>query len=215
MIKILFEDKWLLVAVKPENVISEEISRGKCMPEMLKKQTGAYKIGVIHRLDKPASGVMVFSKHPKATAGLSKAVAERKIEKEYLCIVEGKPEADEGVFKDILWRDKQKNKSFVVNSLRKGAKEAELSYKVLQTAGGLSLVKVKLHTGRTHQIRVQFASRKMPLVGDRKYGSKTDGSLALFSHRLAFLHPITKEQIDISAFPDAKPLWNKFNFIQN
>ena len=219
MLKILFEDKWIAVAIKPAGVLSEEFGRGRCMPEMLKKQTGAYKIGVVHRLDKPASGVMVFSKHPKAAAGLSKAVAARRIEKEYFCVVEGRPEPDKGDMKDYLWRDKAKNKSFVVKSLRKGAKEASLSYETAETvkAGGgeLSLIRVKLHTGRTHQIRVQFASRGMPLLGDGKYGSKVQCDLALFSYRLAFSHPVSGTPIDISAAPENKFPWNKFLQFKN
>lgn len=215
MLKILHEDKWLVVCIKPDGVLSEEFGRGRCMPELLKKQVKAYKIGVVHRLDKPVSGVMVFSKHRDATAALSKQIADRSFEKEYLCVCRGCPTNKTGEMRDYLFRDKAKNKTFVVKTLRKGVKEAFLTYETLQTIttgdGELSLVKIKLGTGRTHQIRVQFASRKMPILGDEKYGFKADCKLALFSHRLAFRHPAKKEIMEFSEIPQNGYPWNKFD----
>lgn len=213
--EILYEDKWIVVCIKPSGVLSEEFGRGKCMPELLKKQTGAYKIGVVHRLDKPASGVMVYSKNRQASAELSKAIARREFVKEYLCVVSGVPETPSGEMRDFLFRDSNKNKSYVVKTLRKGAKEALLSYETLETVKsdgkGLSLVKVKLATGRTHQIRVQFSSRGMPLYGDSKYGGTAADELALFSFRLCFRHPVTGDTIDITHIPEKRGIWKNFN----
>lgn len=212
--EILYEDKWLVVCVKPAGVLSEEFGKGRCMPQMLKAKTGAYRIDVVHRLDKPAAGVMVFSKNPKATAGLSKQIAERKMQKEYFAIVEGVPEEREGTWNDYLFRDRTKNKSYVVKTLRRGAKDASLSYKVIKTieseSGVLSLLRISLHTGRTHQIRVQCASRKLPLYGDGKYGSANSGELALWSTRLCFSHPVSGKPMEFFLAPQQPKIWNGF-----
>ena len=215
MINILFEDKFIIVCEKPQGVLSEWHERQKNMPDLLKKQSKAFKISVIHRLAKPVGGVMVFSKHPKATANLAKAVQNHQLTKEYYAVVKGKPQPDSGVFEDILFRDSKNNKSYVVKTLRKGAKPAKLSYKLIDTVdspeGVLSLVKVKLFTGRTHQIRVQFASRKLPLLGDEKYGGKSAKcDISLWSAHLKFSHPVLFSDIDITLLPPQKYPWNLF-----
>ena len=147
----------------------------------------------IHRLDRDVSGVMVYALTKKAAASLSKAVAENALEKVYLAVVHGVPAEKSGVYTDLLFKDSKKNKSYVVARERKGVRRAELSYEVLESRGDKTLVRVKLHTGRSHQIRVQFSSRKMPLFGDKKYGA-SDGErqIALFSHSLTFPHPCGK-----------------------
>lgn len=218
MINILFQDKSIILCEKPIAVLSErgQNTREKCMPNMLEKLTKTYRIDVVHRLDKAVGGLMVFSKNAKASAGLSGAIASHKMKKEYLAVVAGCPEEKEGQWRDFLFRDKSKNKSFVVKKLRTGAKEAILNYQVLDTIevkGNLvSLLRISLQTGRTHQIRVQCASRKMPLLGDEKYGSRIHTkNIALWSTRLAFDHPVTKKPIDITLDPPKTEPWIWFN----
>ena len=214
MINILFQDKSIIVCEKPIGVISERVqnSHERCMPDLLEKQTKTYRIDVVHRLDKAVGGAMVFSKKAQASAGLSRAIASHNMIKEYLAVVSGCPEKLEGEWHDFLFRDKSKNKSYVVKKLRTGAKEAILNYKVLDTIGGkdgvISLLRISLQTGRTHQIRVQCASRKMPLLGDEKYGSRIHTkNIALWSTRLAFDHPINKKPIDITLEPPKTEPW--------
>lgn len=218
MINILYQDKAIIVCEKPIGVLSErgQNTREKCMPNMLEKLTKTYRIDVVHRLDKAVGGLMVFSKNSKASAGLSVAIASHKMKKQYLAVVAGCPEEKEGQWCDFLFRDKSKNKSFVVKKLRTGAKEAILNYKVLDTIevndGVVSLLQISLQTGRTHQIRVQCASRKMPLLGDEKYGSRIHTkNIALWSNRLAFDHPVTKKPIDITLDPPKTEPWIWFN----
>ena len=180
---ILYEDADLLVCVKPRDVLSAADASGKrSMPELLSPRT----VFPVHRLDREATGLMVFAKTKACAAFLSKAMGA-DFEKEYLVLCEGQPEA-EGTLTDLLYHDRVKNKTYVVKRKRNGVREARLSYRVLR-GGTQSLLQVRLFTGRTHQIRVQFASRGFPLVGDRKYGAKTGGKLQLYSWRLSFPHP--------------------------
>ena len=218
MINILFQDKSIIVCEKPIGVLSErgQNSQEKCMPNILEKLTKTYRIDVVHRLDKAVGGLMVFSKNAKASAGLSGAIASHKMKKEYLAVVAGCPDKKEGQWRDFLFRDKLKNKSFVVKKLRTGAKEAILDYQVLDTievkGEAVSLLRISLQTGRTHQIRVQCASRKMPLLGDEKYGSRIHTkNIALWSNRLAFDHPVNKNSIDITLEPPKTEPWIWFN----
>jgi len=218
MIPILLEDKAIIVCEKPIGVLSERgmNPREKCMPTLLEAQTRTFRVDVVHRLDKAVGGLMVFSKTAKASAGLSRTIAHHQMTKEYLAVVAGCPDAPHGEWRDILFRDKQKNKSLVVNRMRQGAKEAVLDYEVLQTVnrpeGTVSLLKIRLHTGRTHQIRVQCASRQMPLLGDEKYGSRIPvKNIALWSHHLAFAHPVTNKAVDIALPPPATAPWNWFS----
>lgn len=221
MLDILYEDKYVLVCVKPIGVLSQaDNSEGLDMLTIIRdylssKNENPY-IGLVHRLDRNVGGVMVFSKNQNVTGKLSTAISEGNFTKEYLSIVHNSPEEASGVFKDLLFKDSSKNKSFVVKRPRKGVKEASLEYELIdskETGKGLiSLVKIVLHTGRTHQIRVQFSSRKMPLLGDGKYGSTENGcEIALWSHRLAFTHPITKREINFSKVPPLHYPWNEFS----
>ncbi|MBQ8015792.1 MAG: RluA family pseudouridine synthase [Clostridia bacterium] len=213
--KILFEDKFLTVCLKPAGVLSQSGS-GENMISMLNEhfeQSGeksqAYPV---HRLDRETAGIMVYAKNSKAAAALSKQAELNQIKKRYYAVVKGVPEEKSGVLKDLLFRDKQKNKTFVVKRERKGVREASLEYEVIGENEGFSLLDILLHTGRTHQIRVQFSSRKMPLCGDGRYGGG-NGKLALFAHTLEFCHPVSGEKLTFSLKPqfDTEP-WNRFEF---
>lgn len=205
MLKFLYQDKFLVVCLKPVGILSEALGRERNMPELIKKQTKAYKIDVIHRLDRNVGGVMVYSKSRKATEILYKMMASHNFIKEYLAVVEGKPDQS-GTFEDYLVKDRRNSKVYVANRDTKDAKYAKLDYEVLSHKKGLSLVKIRLHTGRTHQIRVQFASRGFYLLGDTKYGRQnTDDNgktpIALYSYRLAFEHPVSKQPIECIELP--------------
>ncbi len=201
--EILFEDKDIIVCIKERGIISQDGKEGeKTLPFLLSLHTGG-EIYPVHRLDKEVGGVMVFAKNKKSAAILSSQVSDRTMEKEYLTVVEGSPEEKNGLLEDLLFFDRSKNKSFTVKKERRGVKKALLSYSVKGEKDGLSLVRVKLHTGRTHQIRVQFASRKMPIVGDRRYGSKKGSDIiALWSCYISFIHPSTKEKMAFEKMPE-------------
>lgn len=204
---ILYEDRELVICEKPAGVLSEEGG----MPDLLREATGCREIFCVHRLDRETGGLMVYAKTRRAAAGLSAAIAAGQLQKEYLAVVQGEPE-EQGILRDLLYRDAAKNKSYVVKRMRRGVREAELRYRRLETREGLSLVRVALKTGRSHQIRVQFASRGMPLVGDGKYGSAyRDRSLALWSAVLAFPHPVTGERISRTLPPPADRPWSLFD----
>lgn len=157
----------------------------------------------LHRLDREVGGVMVFAKTKPAAAALSRDIAERRFEKEYLAMVRGKPLPESGVFRDLLFKDSSKNKVYTVSRMRRGVREAELCYRLVASEGEYSLVSVTLKTGRTHQIRVQFASRKLPLAGDRKYGAHDDfKNIGLWSYSLEFINPVTKERQKFKCLPE-------------
>lgn len=204
--KILYDDSEIVVCQKPVGIVSEETASGDGLADMLRNQLGGY-IGTVHRLDRAVGGVMVYAKSKRAAAALSAAVQERTFTKEYLAVVHGAPEATCGRMTDLLFHDRSKNKTFTVDRERRGVKEAILDYEVLRTwecelYGKVSLVKIALLTGRTHQIRVQFSSRGMPLIGDGKYGAHDRCDIRLFCHRLTFWHPLSKKQVTFSAEPD-------------
>ncbi len=202
--EILYEDPSVIVCIKPRGVSSQaDKNGGESMITLLQAHTGG-EIYPVHRLDKETGGVMVYAKTKKAAAALSRDIAEHKFHKEYLALVHGVPEKSEDTLFDLLFHDRAKNKSYAVKRERSGVKKAELEYKLLETkeikGEKYSLLRVVLHTGRTHQIRVQFASRKMPLSGDRKYGAKdTCKKLGLLSAKLKFTHPETGEEMDFTA----------------
>ena len=175
--EILYSDPEIVVCVKPVGMDSEHE-----VPQAL-----GGEIYPIHRLDKNVGGVMVYAKKKTSAAALSKAVQEGTMVKEYMAMVHGAP-PEEGDWEDLLWKDSAKNKVFVVKRERRGVKKARLEYKRL-TEGDTSLVRIRLHTGRSHQIRVQFSSRGFPLVGDHKYGSRDEKTEPmLFSCCLTFHH---------------------------
>ena len=176
--KILFENGSLVIAVKSAGVLSEDAGEGS-MVAKLRAATGS-DIYAVHRLDRAVGGVMVYAKTKAAAAGLS---GEGAVRKEYVAAVHGDTE-DEGEMRDLLFKDSRSNKSFVVKRMRRGVRAAALTYKTLERKKGLSLVSIELETGRSHQIRVQFASRRHPLVGDGKYGASDGCPVALFCKRI-------------------------------
>ena len=193
---ILYSDREIVVCIKPVGMDSEAE-----FPAALKESPGG-ELCPIHRLDKNVGGVMVYARTKGAAASLSKAVQEGTMVKEYRATVHGTP-PEHGDWTDLLWKDSSKNKVFVVKRERKGVKAARLEFTRL-SAGEESLVHVRLHTGRSHQIRVQFASRGFPLVGDHKYGAKDTASAPkLFSCRLTF--PWKGKNVSYEAYPD----WGK------
>ncbi len=220
--KILYEDKYLLVCEKTVGVESQVSSSGKeNMVELLSRYRAergedSY-IGLVHRLDTATGGAMIYSKREDMTGKLSALVQSGDYKKTYIAVVHGIPEEKEGEMRDLLYHDKQKNKSYVCDKKRTGVKEALACYRLLDTAENergeqISLVKVELITGRTHQIRVQFASRKMPLVGDGKYGSRDNkATCALWSHKVEFTHPVTKKKILVESTPADMYPWNLFD----
>lgn len=204
---IIFEDESIIVCIKPRGIVSQADFGGKdSMIDLLSKHTGG-EIFPLHRLDRDVAGIMVFAKTKYAAAILSQDIANKKFKKEYIALVHGKPETESGEMIDFLFKDSKKNKSFVVKAKRRGVKDAKLEYTSLESLNldgfDCSRVKILLHTGRTHQIRVQFASRKMPLLGDKKYGARDEfNKIYLWSYSLSFVHPKTKEEIFFSANPD-------------
>lgn len=208
--EILYQDKRILVTIKPSGVLSTDEEGG--MPQLLRAQLGDAHacVRTVHRLDAAVSGVMVFARSAKAASLLSQQIREHKFEKEYLAVVHGQPPA-EGTLTDLLVRDNARRITLVANTLEKGVQEASLSYRVLAQREGLSLVQIRLHTGRTHQIRVQFSSRGWPLAGDRKYGNDTaEHPIALWSHRIAFTHPENGEGVEFQQAPPSSYPWNLF-----
>lgn len=204
MLNILYQDKFLLVCLKPVGVLSQ--SDGQCdMVYLLKDRCGG-EIYPLHRLDRQVGGVMVFARDSRTAGKLSAQIQAGSFVKRYLAAVQGIPVEPRGEMRDILFKDSRKNKSYVVTRPRKSTKEARLEYELLSTAQGhtgkCSLVKIRLYTGRTHQIRVQFSSRQMPLLGDGKYGSRDNCSLALWSHQINFTHPHSGEALEFVSDPD-------------
>lgn len=203
-LRILYEDRDLVLVRKPAGVPSQPDPSGQ--EDLLSAVQGKYpSAGLIHRLDTPTGGVMVFGLTPSAIAKLCAAVQDHgRFCKEYVAVLPSAPLERSGRLTDLLYHDRQKNKAFVTDGKRKGSKEAILDYKVLGIAqNGYALARVRLHTGRTHQIRVQFASRGLPLVGDGKYGSREKCPyIGLWAFRLTFPHPITGKPVSAEALPD-------------
>ncbi len=182
-IRILSQTDGMIVCVKPAGILSQSGTPGQeTMVTALERQLGT-EIYPVHRLDRETGGVMVYGATAQEAARLSRCIQQGQLEKEYLAVVQGSPEPSQGAMRDLLFHDQRRNKTYVVDRQRKGVKEARLLYRVLAERQGLSLVQVRLLTGRTHQIRVQFASRGWPLQGDRRYGGGS-GVLALWSMRL-------------------------------
>ena len=178
------------------------------MLSLLSRQEGG-EVFPVHRLDREAAGVMAFARTSAAAARLSEDIRLGRMEKEYLAVVQGIPLERAGTLRDLLFKDSARGRSYVVRRMRKGVKEASLSYHVLSSQEGRSLVQVRLHTGRTHQIRVQFSSRGMPLIGDRRYGGPAAEAIALWSWRLCFPHPDTGEAMVFCCVPEGG-LWQPF-----
>ena len=216
-LRVLYCDSALLVCEKPVGVLSEP-GNGKNLPDMaarwLREQGEDPTVRTVHRLDRAVGGLTVLARTQAAAASLIDQIAARTAEKEYLAVLRGAPEQDEAVLEDLLFHDSRTNKTFVVARPRKGVREAKLSYRVVGRAEGesgpLTLVRVRLHTGRTHQIRAQFSHRGLPLLGDIRYGSKAQHGPALFACRLAFDHPATGERLSFELLPTGEP-WDLFD----
>lgn len=216
---ILYEDAHLVICLKPVGVLSEDSEKGRCMPALLREHYRAQGksdyIATVHRLDKIVGGVMVFSRRREVTGKLIAAIAQHEITKEYLAVLRGHPEKPEDTLTDLLFRDAAHNKSYVVKRMRKGVREARLSYREIGRTDELSLVRIRLYTGRTHQIRVQFSSRGLPLLGDIRYGSRDDRcSAALWSCRLSLRHPVTGQMLEVTAPPPEDYPWQLFDAIE-
>jgi len=206
-IPILYRDESLVVCIKPVGMDSE----GAGMPAVLAAELSAAEVFCVHRLDKAVGGVMVYALTKDAAAELSRQIAGGGFRKSYLAVIHGCPDESAAELRDLLFHDRAKNKSYVVSRKRAGVKEASLSYRVLDSREDMSLMHIELHTGRTHQIRVQFASRRHPLVGDVKYGSpRRDRPIALWSRALAFTHPGTGVALRFHAVPPDVFPWNTF-----
>ena len=197
---ILHQDKRILVAIKPAGVLSTDEPGG--MPSLLRQHLGDEKacVRTVHRLDAAVSGVMVFARSVKAASLLSEQMRQRQFTKEYLAVVHGCPPPT-GELCDLLGRDKQRRITYVADAPGADVRQAKLGYQVLASCEGYSLVKVRLYTGRTHQIRVQFASRGFPLLGDHKYGSRDEATAPmLFSCCITF--PWQGKQLQFEKLPD-------------
>lgn len=205
--ELIYQDSDIVVCVKPARVLSTDEPGG--VPELVRKALGDEKADVrtVHRLDRVVSGLMVLARNPEAASELSRQIREGEFQKEYLAVVYGTPE-NNGTLKDLLVRDKARKMTMVASAPGKGVQEAILHYQTLRTAEGLSRVRIQLETGRTHQIRVQFSSRGMPLVGERKYAVlEDDCEIALWSYRLGFTHPATGEKMDFTLEPPQVYPW--------
>lgn len=220
MLNVVYEDNQVIVVVKPHNQPSQEdsskdldlLSEVKQYVKEKYNKPGEAFIGLVHRLDRPTGGLMVFARTSKAASRLSKQISEHETEKKYYAVVEGFVREKKATLVNYLKKDEKTNMVKVVTQTETGAKKAELEYQVLDTKGDLSLLEVTLKTGRSHQIRVQLSAKNIPIYGDQKYNTKTKGKrLALWAGRLSFEHPTTKEKMSFVASPDtSKDPWNKF-----
>ena len=208
--KILYRDNAILVCVKPAGVLSTDEPGG--VPALLREQLGADApaLRTVHRLDRVVGGLMVLGCSAAAASELSRQIREGQFEKEYLAAVHGLT-PEKGSLRDLMWRDKARKMSFVVETPGKDVQEALLDFRRLDTAEGLSLVRVRLHTGRSHQIRCQFASHGWALAGERKYDTREDPwPLALWSCYLAFTHPESGERLSFTLLPPSAEPWTFF-----
>ena len=205
--EILYIDQDIIVCIKPPRVLSIDEPGG--LPELLRQelQDLTADVRTVHRLDRVVSGLMVLARNPRAASELSRQIREDGFQKEYLAIVHGVPETAQGRLCDLLFRDKARKMTMVASEMAKGVQPAALRYQVLKTVGDMSRVRIQLETGRTHQIRVQFASRNMPLYGERKYSLlEDDCEIALWSYRLAFTHPTSGKPVEfVKEPPEAYP----------
>ena len=204
--ELIYCDADIAVCVKPARVLSTDEPGG--MPELVREALGTDDVRTVHRLDRVVSGLMVLARSAAAASELSRQIREDGFEKEYLAILHGHPEQDAGQLRDLLLRDKQERKTYIVTEPAKGVQEAILTYQVQAKTADLTRVRIQLQTGRTHQIRAQFSGRGMPLVGDKKYSLLEDGcEIALWSYRLAFCHPTTGKPMEFTLEPPAVYPW--------
>ena len=209
---IIYYDNNIIVCIKPAGVISTDEEGG--MPQLLREALGDENadIRAVHRLDQVVSGLMVYAQSNAAASELSRQIRCGEFHKSYLAVVHGVPEERKGRFEDILLRSKEKRKTFVINKPARGAQNAILDYELLGSNGEHSLVAIELITGRTHQIRAQFSHRRLPLLGDRKYGvGEDDCRIALWSYSLSFLNPETGKRMNFRVKPPREYPWSDFD----
>lgn len=219
---ILHEDNHIIVVLKPQNVPScEDESKDLDMLSMIKEyikttysKTGNVYVGLVHRLDRPTGGVMVFAKSSKAAARLSEQMKNGDFEKKYYSVLVGRPREDKATLTNYMKKNSINNMVYVCGATEVGAKFAELDYNVLDFKNGLSLTEIRLHTGRSHQIRVQMSHNGTPVYGDMRYGGEKakKGHLALWAYYLSFTHPVSKERLVFRVQPpkDLSP-WTNFD----
>lgn len=218
MLKVLYEDNHIIVVIKPYNIPSQsdktnDIDMLSLVKEYIKEKyqkPGNVYVGLVHRLDRPVGGIMVFAKTSKAASRLSESIRNKSFSKTYLAVVNGKFEKQNGILENYLWKDEALNMSKVVSKDKKGAKLARLTYEVLAEKNDLSLVKINLETGRHHQIRVQFSNAGYSLYGDQKYGKGSMGKqIALWAYRLEFKHPVKDEIMKFEALPEKNDVFDE------
>jgi len=220
--RILYEDNHLIAVNKlPSEIVQGDKTGDVPLSEDVKQyikqkynKPGNVYLGVIHRIDRPASGVVVFARTGKALTRMNELVKERRIEKKYWAIVKNRPENDKRELRNFLLKNEKKNKSFVVETKKEGAKEAILTYRLINESKDYKLLEINLLTGRHHQIRAQLSAIGCPIKGDLKYGfdrSNKDASISLHARSVSFIHPVSKQQINILADPPKDTLWNYFS----
>ena len=225
-LKVIYEDNHIIVVEKPVNIPSQGDKTGDVdmltiIKEYLKEKynkPGNVYLGLIHRLDRPVGGVMVFAKTSKSAARLSEQVRDKVFKKKYLVIANGKFDKETGVLSDYLLKNERKNMSRVVPEGTKNSKYAELDYEILKYDAelNLSVLKINLHTGRHHQIRVQLSSRNHSIYGDQKYGGRGHGKqICLWAYELTINHPITKEEMTFKSIPKMEKSWKILEDIKN
>ena len=208
MLDILYCDDDIVVCVKPPRVLSTDEPGG--LPELLRSQLGTEDFRTVHRLDRVVSGLMVVARNAKAASDISRQIREDAFQKEYLAVIHGEPAQESGRLEDLLLRDKARKMTLVAKEMAKGVQPAALRYRVISSQNGMSRVRIQLETGRTHQIRVQFASRNLPLVGERKYAVLDDPcEIALWSYRLGFNHPKTGDKMEFTHEPPREYPWTE------
>ena len=208
--ELIYQDPDIVVAIKPPRVLSTDEPGG--MPELVRSALGepGGDMRTVHRLDRVVSGLMVLARNAQAASELSRQIRDGEFDKEYLAVVHGYPDEKQGRLVDLLQRDKRERKTYVVTEMAKGVQEAILDYQVVGKIDGMSKIAIQLITGRTHQIRAQFSSRGLPLVGDRKYSLlEDDCEIALWSYRLTFCHPVSKQRMEFTAAPPNEFPWNQ------
>ena len=206
--ELIYQDKDIIVCVKPPRVLSTDEPGG--LPELLRQELGDPKADVrtVHRLDRVVSGLMVLARNKAAASELSRQIREDLFKKEYMAVIHGAPEAPQGTLRDLLQRNKQERKTYIVTEPGKDVQEAILDYWVENQTAEMSRVRIRLITGRTHQIRAQFSGRGMPLVGDRKYSTlEDDCEIALWSCYLGFYHPTTGNPMIFTLEPPQTYPW--------
>lgn len=225
-ISILYEDNHILIVEKPVNIpVQKDESNDDDLLSILKadlkvryEKPGNVYLSLLHRLDRPVSGAIVFAKTSKAASRMANLFRKREVYRSYLAVVRGNVRKDKAQLENFLYKDRKKNKVFVVSENHAEAKKAVLHYQVLERKQQLTLLKVELQTGRPHQIRVQLQQMGHPLYGDQKYGAHVNEvgeQIALWAHTLSFIHPVKKERITVVSNPDKKYPWDEWKAVKN